>query len=98
MLRQALERTADKRGISRVLTIYPEILTEIQKSDILRIFWKNIHANLNRGPLPTLFAAWQMVWDFLRHRAMSYRNEQNLLQGSVKLVESNKVICYNENK
>lgn len=44
-LRQALERTADKRGSSRVLMIYPEILTEIRKSDTLRTFWKKYQRN-----------------------------------------------------
>ncbi len=39
-LREALERTADKRGSRRVLTIYPDIITEIRESDTLRGFWK----------------------------------------------------------
>ena len=39
-LREALERTADKRGSRRVLTIYPDIIAEIRESDTLRGFWK----------------------------------------------------------
>lgn len=39
-LREALERTANKRGSSRVLTIYPDIIAEIRESDTLRNFWK----------------------------------------------------------
>lgn len=39
-LREALERTMDKRGSRRVLTIYPDIITQIRGSDTLRGFWK----------------------------------------------------------
>ncbi len=39
-LRQALERTADKRGSRKVLSIHPDIIAEIRKSDTLRSFWK----------------------------------------------------------
>lgn len=39
-LREALERTADKRGSRKVLTIYPDIIAEIRESDTLRGFWK----------------------------------------------------------
>lgn len=39
-LRQALERTADKRGSSKALECYPDILAEIRASKQLRGFWK----------------------------------------------------------
>lgn len=39
LLRQALERTAEKRGSSKILTQYPEIMQEIRKSDTLRRQW-----------------------------------------------------------
>ncbi|MGM9640509.1 MAG: nucleotidyl transferase AbiEii/AbiGii toxin family protein [Faecousia sp.] len=38
-LRQALERTADKRGSRKVLEVYPVIITEIRSSEQLRAFW-----------------------------------------------------------
>ena len=39
ILRKALERTTDKRGSSKTLTIYPDIIAEIRGSDTLRRFW-----------------------------------------------------------
>lgn len=39
VLRQALERTAQKRGSSMVLIDYPEIIKEIRESDTLRTLW-----------------------------------------------------------
>ena len=39
-LRQALERTTQKRGSGIVLTEYSEIMEEIRKSDILRKQWE----------------------------------------------------------
>ena len=39
-LREALERTADKRNSRRALTIYSDIIAEIRESDTLRVFWK----------------------------------------------------------
>lgn len=38
-LRQALERTAQKRGSTQILTNYPAILTEIRESRELQTFW-----------------------------------------------------------
>ncbi len=38
-LRQALKQTAEKRGSSKVLTQYPEIMQEIRASDTLRRQW-----------------------------------------------------------
>ena len=38
-LRQAMERTAEKRGSSKILTQYPEIMQEIRESDTLRRQW-----------------------------------------------------------
>lgn len=39
LLRQAMERTAEKRGSSKILTQYPEIMQEIRESDTLRRQW-----------------------------------------------------------
>lgn len=39
-LRQALERTVDKRGSRKVLEVYPDIIEEIRASEQLRSFWK----------------------------------------------------------
>lgn len=39
LLLQALERTAEKRGSSKILTQYPEIMQEIRESDTLRRQW-----------------------------------------------------------
>lgn len=39
-LRQALKRTADKRGSRKVLEVYPDIIMEIRASEQLRGFWK----------------------------------------------------------
>ena len=39
-LLQALKRTANKRGSQKVLETYPDIITEIRKSEQLRCFWK----------------------------------------------------------
>lgn len=38
-LRRALERTTEKRGSSKILTQYPEIMQEIRDSDTLRRQW-----------------------------------------------------------
>lgn len=38
-LRRALERTTEKRGSSKILTQYPEIMQEIRGNDILRKQW-----------------------------------------------------------
>ena len=38
-LQRALERTTEKRGSSKILTQYPEIMQEIRDSDILRRQW-----------------------------------------------------------
>lgn len=38
-LRRALERTMEKRGSSKILTQYPEIMQEIRDSDTLRRQW-----------------------------------------------------------
>ena len=38
-LRRALERTTEKRGSSKILTQYSEIMQEIRGSDILRKQW-----------------------------------------------------------
>lgn len=40
MLLQALKRTADKRGSSKALEAYPDIIAEIRTSEQLRDFWK----------------------------------------------------------
>lgn len=40
MLRQALYRTAQKRGSGMILTDYNEIIKEIRESDILRKLWE----------------------------------------------------------
>lgn len=40
VLKQALERTADKRGSRKVLINYNEILKQIRESITLRDFWK----------------------------------------------------------
>lgn len=40
MLLQAVKRTADKRGSSKVLEAYPDIIAEIRTSEQLRDFWK----------------------------------------------------------
>lgn len=39
VLRQALEKTAEKRGSSKVLSVYPEIVKQIQNSEHLQGFW-----------------------------------------------------------
>lgn len=39
-LLQALERTANKRGSQKALTLYPDIIAEIRSSEQLRGFWK----------------------------------------------------------
>ena len=38
-LRRAMERTTEKRGSTKILTQYPEIMQEIRESDILRKQW-----------------------------------------------------------
>ena len=40
MLERLLERTTQKRGSSRILTDYPEIMKEIRESDTLRKLWE----------------------------------------------------------
>ncbi len=44
-LREALERTADKRGSRKVLINYQDIIAEIRNSDTLRSFWKKYQQN-----------------------------------------------------
>ena len=44
-LRQALERTAQKRGSTQILTNYPAILTEIRESQELQAFWTKYQKN-----------------------------------------------------
>ncbi len=44
-LREALERTVDKRGSRKVLTTYPEIISEIRESSTLRGFWEKYQRN-----------------------------------------------------
>lgn len=46
-LRQALERTADKRGSRKVLEIYPAIIAEIRASVQLRSFWAKYQRNFD---------------------------------------------------
>lgn len=45
VLRQALERTAQKRGSTQIITDYPEILTEIRESRELQAFWTKYQKN-----------------------------------------------------
>lgn len=45
ILRQALERTAQKRGSTQIITDYPEILTEICESRELQAFWIKYQKN-----------------------------------------------------
>lgn len=45
ILRQALERTAEKRGSQKILKFYPDILAEIRDSKQLRGFWKKYQRN-----------------------------------------------------
>ncbi len=46
-LRLALEGTTEKRGSKRILTIYPDIIAQMQNSESLRRFWKNYQRNFD---------------------------------------------------
>ena len=46
-LRQALERTANKRGSCKVLENYPDIIREINSSKQLRNFWEKYQGNFD---------------------------------------------------
>lgn len=46
-LRQALERTANKRDSRKVLENYPDIIREINSSKQLRNFWEKYQGNFD---------------------------------------------------
>ena len=46
-LRQALERTANKRDSRKVLENYPDIIREINSSKQLRNFWEKYQSNFD---------------------------------------------------
>lgn len=70
ILRQALARTAEKRGSHKTLKLYPDILAEIRASEQLRGFWKKYQRNFDYAKeISFMMSAirsnlsWTALWD-----------------------------------
>lgn len=67
LLRQALERTCNKRGSSMLLKEYQNIIDEIRRSEQQRIFWKKYQKNFEYAKDISFDNVCNTIQDIMNH-------------------------------